>query len=105
MDDCNVYGVLDIKDVKIKSILNTIATCNNMGIPIPKIIKEFFSKVGIDNPENLPISHRGVGDSYEEDIWIDVNVKKWSNDIQHGIEIDIENLPKDVKKIRVVNSY
>lgn len=98
------YGILDLKDPLVKGMLNTIATCNNMNVPVPKAIREFFENVGVDNPEILTNKFKESGViSSKGEIRTNIKIKKYRSNGETGIEIDINRLPKGLKKVIIIN--
>ena len=81
-------------DAKWKKMKEARDACEEAGIDIPDDIDDFF--------DGEPPDDNGV------EIWLEKEecCSEWDDgDMRAGFEIDVDKLPKDVKIIRVYNSY
>lgn len=85
------YRPADDQWEKMKAIYDL---CEETGIEIPHKVNKFFD---YEPPGDKP----GVEVEIEEH----ESVSKWSGNGRSGYEIDVELLPKDIKVIRVYNSW
>ena len=90
----NVYGILDIEDHKIKKMMKIIEDCNDVGVDIPKEIEIVFNKMGID-----------VDDISEGEISVDIKKKEYNAEMIEGYDVDVKDIPKEVKTIRFIVNY
>ncbi len=75
------------KDEKYTKYAEIFKACKENNISIPKEIDEYFGGYGVDN--NL-----------EERLEVEFEPREFNKDYQSGYEIDIEEIPEDVKTIR-----
>lgn len=84
-------------DGKFNKMLEIKRYCEKNEVSYPKEVQEYFGgKAGTE--EQFLI------DGMRE-ISIGEVVREWRNDHSEGIEIDLEDLPPEVKTIRFVNSW
>lgn len=71
--------------------------CRKSGISLPKETQEFFSGEKTDFSD------------FEDDLEIDLirgkHYEEYSEDMRYGFEVDLQKLPKEVKKLRFYNLY
>lgn len=67
-------------------------SCQAAGVPPPKEVSQFFEDI---DPGDRPGAEVDLGDACQE----------YSAEMIRGYEIDISKLPKDVRIIRVYNSW
>ena len=84
-------------DAKFRKMLEAYQACENAGVPIPEEIDKFF------NYE--PPDETGVKVDLDDDKKYKDAVYEYGDDCAQGYEINLEKLPKDIKIIRVVNSW
>ncbi len=85
-----VYGIKPA-DEKFKKMLDIYKLCQESDVEIPDEVDDFF--------DGEPPDEKGVH--------IDLKdiTKPCGGDMEEGFEVDITDLPKDVKIIRFINSY
>ena len=88
-----IFGIKP-KDEKWNQMMNAYNACVNASVPVPKDVMVFFD---YRNPNEM--------DGLEIDMDNHKSVQKYNDDSQSGFTIEIGKLPKDIKYIRVVNSW
>lgn len=73
--------------------LKVYRVCTEAGVSLPKETMEYFKDC--DEPEEILETTLVEGRHYHE----------WSTDMEEGFEVNINELPVDVAKIRFYNSY
>ena len=81
-------------DEKWKKMKTIYDSCEAAEIDIPKEVDVFF---GGESPEGKP--------GMEVEIRDTPAVREWSDESCSGYEIEVSKLPKDVKIVRVYNSW
>lgn len=72
-----------------KKMKKVYDSCEEAGLEIPDNVLKFF---GYEAPDEAGVS-------------IEIDHEEYQSDMREGIEIDLEKVPKHVKKIRFFNSY
>lgn len=87
-----IYGYRQPDD-KWKKMYRAHEACKAAGVRVPAEVEEFFRE-GVPETEEI-----------EVDLSKSPGVEEYSADMQEGWEVELEDLPKNIKKIRFVNSY
>lgn len=74
-----------------------LIACREAEVELPKATAEYF---GYSYPEDCALEEK-----LQFKLQKGVHYRPWSSDMQEGFEIDLENIPKEVKTIRFYNSY
>jgi hypothetical protein len=91
----HIVGVRDL-DKKFKDMMMVKKACDKADIGYPSEIMEYFGSCAYENEKYLRTEM--------EEISLD-SIKKWSTDSEEGWEIDIKDIPKEAKSIRIVHSW
>jgi len=78
-------------DAKFKKMVEVYEVCVDAGIEPPKEVNDFFNGK--------------VPDDAGVEVNIKEAVKEYHAEMQEGLEVDLQKLPKDIRYIRFVNSY
>ena len=93
----HVIGIVPV-DAKFRKMWDLRETCIEAGVSLPKEVSEFFR--GPDGYDK---------ECDESGMHMEIEklpcVKEHNAESEQGYEIDIRELPEDVKIIRVYNSY
>lgn len=81
------------RDEKYVDMLTIWAACKKMNVEIPKDVRSYFN----DEP---PAVGGGVIVELSKK-----SVSKYSEESRDGLDVDLSNLPPDVKILRFYNSY
>ena len=85
----HVNGIIPA-DAKCKKMLSIYQQCEELGVDIPAKVEKFFNGEPPD----------------EKVVVVDIPSYEWSDgDMSSGIEVNVADIPKDVKIIRFVNSW
>jgi hypothetical protein len=68
--------------------------CRTADVDPPKEVEKFFN-YEVPDDAGVRLNQEALGDA----------IKVWEDDSRDGYEIDVTKLPKDVKIVRVYNSY
>lgn len=71
-------------------------SCEAAGVPVPDSVLKFFGYSPPD-PAGVEVDQKALEACGA--------VRKWSEEMQEGFEIDVSKVPVDVKIVRVYNSY
>ena len=63
--------------------------CDNAGLPIPRKVEEFF---GGDPPDDAGVE-------------VKLMVEEWRDEGREGYEVNLDKVPKHVKRIRFYNTW
>ena len=98
MSTLNVIGIRNISDKSIFDKMKKVKdACNEAKIDYPQEVKDYFG-----DALNYDDFQYGVE---EKMLNIELPLKDWHNDSQEGYELEIKDIPKDVKTIRFYNSW
>lgn len=89
--DTNIVGYREADD-KFNAMKEAYLACVKAGIEIPDEVEEFFDD---KDPTDMVGQEVSISDSLEE----------WEGRCASGYEVDIDKLPKNLKKIRFYNSW
>lgn len=90
----SVIGIIPADD-KFKKMLSIYKSCKDIKIAPPIEVLDFFHG---ETPDESGVK---IHLSYPEHD----GVKEYQNDYSSGYEIEIDKLPKNIKFVRVVNSW
>jgi hypothetical protein len=82
--------------------VKVLEVCREAGVSVPRETAAYFG----DDSEGISPeawSHYEIEERLETSLGSAVS--EWGDDYRSGYEIDVDALPKDVKKIRFYNSY
>ena len=83
-----VYGIKPPNE-RWKRMKAIWEACDEADIPIPDEVDEYFD----------------CGAPDEKGVIVEIPSEKYSEEASSGFEIDLDKLPKDVKRIRFLNSW
>ena len=86
----SIYGI-KLPDEKFKKMFQIYKNCEELGLEIPDEVDNYFEG-GEPDSEGVVVS-------------VDNIVREFSRDGEKGVEIRVEDIPKDVKVLRFVNSW
>lgn len=89
--DTNIVGYREADD-KFNAMKEAYLACVKAGIEIPDEVEEFFDD---KDPTDMVGQEVSISDSLEE----------WEGRCASGYEVDIDKLPKNLKKIRFYTSW
>jgi hypothetical protein len=84
-------------DGKFKKMMEAKKYCDKNNLSYPKEIKEYFGEL-------LDQNDKDIEDEMAE-IDIENVIEEYKEEMSEGFEIELSKLPKEVKKIRFINSY
>lgn len=83
----HVYGIRDM-DGKYKKMMEVKQFCDSRGVSYPEEVRLYFG-------------HKTESEMLE----MEIPSTEYLDDSSQGIEIEVKDIPKEVKTIRFVNSY
>jgi len=95
--DSHVYGVLNIQDEELKKLKIIITNCHDLDIDVPEQICQRLKEMGL-NEECF---------DDEEEIRVNLIAREYDSDVDccDGLEVDVKDIPENVKMIRFTNTY
>jgi hypothetical protein len=90
-----VHGFIPPDD-RFQKMLGVYRACEKAGVPIPEEVEDFFNGEPPDEA-GVKISLT-CGSTYKN------AVKEYNDDDTQGYEVDLTQLPKDIKILRFLNS-
>ena len=93
--ETSVYGLLDKTNERLMKIKKVINNCHDLDVDVPDQIKKELKDLGLSE-ESF---------DNEKDIMIDLPSKEYKGEYEDGLEVNIEDIPENIKAIRFVNSY
>jgi len=96
----HVIGIRSIEDNSKHDKLKKVKiSCDEAGISYPDEVKDYFGDALDVVPEHFEES------IIENTLSVDLPLVEYTNDGQDGYELEVNDIPKDVKTIRFYNSY
>ena len=90
------FGVID--PISFKAHKSIAESCWSIAMPVPQATKDYFGTAWEE-----------FEDSEEIGEWVRVDLPteqfEYFEDMRDGFEVNLDELPEDIRKIRFVNSY
>jgi len=97
----DIYGTLDMNDEDIKKIQQIVSNCYDLGMPAPEWIPEKLDELGVTDDESDFAGFK----AHDGTILINIQKTEFSNSHENGYIVDLSEIPNNVDKLVITNTY